>query len=152
MTWAQRSNANVAEKNIVYLTICAPDVPESASKIDLKPQSITFTGHSDTKKTDYHVALDFFAEIDVENSPTHHTARDFEFVLRKKEMQAEFWPRLTKEKQRLHFLKTNFDKWVDEDEQDGVPDEAPMGGMDPMANEGLGGIGTYSLPRAFQQG
>ena len=119
-------------------------MPRSNVKIDLKPQSLTFTGHSDTKKTTYHVELDFYAEIDSENSATHHTERDVEFVLRKKEMQAEFWPRLTKEKQRLHFLKTNFDKWVDEDEQDGVPEETPAAGMDPMASEGLGGIGMNS--------
>ena len=122
-------------------------MPRSAVKIDLQPQSLTFTGHSDTKKTTYHVALDFYAEIDAENSATHHTERDVEFVLRKKEMGTDFWPRLTKEKQRLHFLKTNFDKWVDEDEQDGVPDENPMAGMDPMAaQQGLGGIGQTPPP------
>ena len=116
-------------------------MPKSALKVDLKPQSLFLTGHSETKKTTYHVEIDFFAEIDLENSATHHTERDVEFVLRKKEKQAEFWPRLTKEKQKLHFLKTNFDKWVDEDEQDGAPDENPMAGMDPAASGGLGGIG-----------
>ena len=144
VTWAQRSNATDAAKNIVYLTVSAPDVPRSSLKIDLKPQSLTLTGHSDTKKTTYHVELDFFAPIDVEASATHHTERDVEFVLRKKDLQTEYWPRLTKEKQRLHFLKTNFDKWVDEDEQEGVPEENPMAGMDPMASEGLGGLGTAS--------
>ena len=33
-----------------------------------------------------------------------------EFVLRKKENKAEYWPRLLKESKKVHFLKTNFDK------------------------------------------
>ena len=129
----------MVEKNIVYLTISAPDVPKDAIKIDLQPDSLTFSGHSETKKTTYHVKLDFYAPVDVEKSVTHHTARDVEFVLRKKDKQAEYWPHLTKEKKKLHFLKTNFDKWVDEDEQDGVADENPMAGMGGM--EGMGGMG-----------
>ena len=31
-------------------------------------------------------------------------------VLRKKEVKLEFWPRLSKEKIRLHNVKTDFDK------------------------------------------
>ena len=85
-------------------------MPDKSFKVDLKPTSLTFTGHSDTKKTTYHVELEFFGEIDVENSKTHHTSRDVEFVLRKKELKEEYWPRLLKETKKVHFLKTNFDK------------------------------------------
>ena len=56
------------------------------------------------------MALDFYGEIDVENSKTNHSARDVEFVLRKKELKEEYWPRLLKESKKVHFLKTNFDK------------------------------------------
>lgn len=50
----------------------------------------------------------------------------------------------------MHFLKTDFDKWVDEDEQDGAADEdlggmdsgaAGMGGMDPNMMNMMGGMG-----------
>ncbi|KAL8988279.1 MAG: hypothetical protein Q9169_008582, partial [Polycauliona sp. 2 TL-2023] len=133
-TWAQRSSSSDPEKNYVYLTIAAPDVPKI--DVDLKPTGLTFTGHSDTKKTTYHVELEFYAEIDVENSKTHHTSRDVVFVLRKKELKEEYWPRLLKESKKMHFLKTDFDKWVDEDEQDGAPDDA-MAGM----GGGMGGMG-----------
>ena len=85
-------------------------MPNKSFKLDLKPTSLTFTGHSETKKTTYHVELEFYAEIDPENSKTHHTSRDVELVLRKKELKAEYWPRLLKESKKLHFLKTNFDK------------------------------------------
>ncbi|KAL8765455.1 MAG: hypothetical protein Q9209_007482 [Squamulea sp. 1 TL-2023] len=143
VTWAQRSSSSDPEKNYIYLTIAAPDVPKV--DVDLKPTSLTFTGHSDTKKTTYHVELEFYAEIDVDNSKTHHTSRDVSFVLRKKELKEEYWPRLLKDSKKMHFLKTDFDKWVDEDEQDGAPDDA-MAGMGGMGGgmpgmEGMGGMG-----------
>jgi len=108
--WAQRSSTSDPEKNYIFLTISAPDVPNKSFKVDLKPTSLTFTGHSDTKKTTYHVELEFYAEIDPENSKTNHTSRDVEFVLRKKDMKLEYWPRLLKESKKAHFLKTDFDK------------------------------------------
>lgn len=79
-------------------------------KLDLKPTGLTFSGHSDTKKTTYHLELEFYDEIDVEASKTNHTARDVEFILRKKEPKEEYWPRLLKESKKVHFLKTDFDK------------------------------------------
>ncbi len=79
-------------------------------KLDLKPTGLTFSGHSDTKKTTYHLELEFYAEIDVEQSKTFHTARDVELILRKNEAKDEYWPRLLKESKKVHFLKTNFDK------------------------------------------
>ncbi|KAL6719510.1 p23 chaperone protein wos2 [Lecanora helva] len=158
VTWAQRSSTTDAERNYVYLTIAAPDVPDKSFKVDLKPNSLTFNGHSETKKTTYHVELEFYAEIDPENSKTHHTSRDVEFVLRKKELKAEYWPRLLKESAKVHFLKTNFDKWVDEDEQDAAPEDdmAGMGGMgggmpgmpgmgDMGGKDGFGGIDFSKL-------
>lgn len=142
VTWAQRSSATDAEKNFIYLTIAAPDAPKI--DLDLKPTGLTFSGTSETKKTTYHVELEFFAEIDVENSKTHHTSRDVLLVLRKKELKEEYWPRLLKENKKVHFLKTDFDKWVDEDEQDGAPVDDAMGGMGGgmPGMEGMGGMGA----------
>ncbi|KAI4161966.1 MAG: hypothetical protein LQ342_004414 [Letrouitia transgressa] len=147
VTWAQRSSASNAEKNLIYLTIAAPDVPKI--DLDLKSTSLKFTGTSETKKTTYHVELEFWAEIDVENSKTHHTSRDVFFVLRKKESKEEYWPRLLKEDKKVHFLKTDFDKWVDEDEQEGGIDDdlsamgGGMPGMDP--DGGFGNIDFSKL-------
>ena len=85
----------------------------------------------------------------MDESKTHHTPRDVAFVLRKKETKEEYWPRLTKDKQKLHFLKTDFDKWVDEDEQDAVNEDDPMAGMGGMpgmgADGGFGGIDFSKL-------
>jgi len=52
--------------------------------------------------------------------------------LRKKKIEEEYWPRLLKEKAKVHWLKTDFDKWVDEDEQDPNEEEdwmAKSGGL-----------------------
>jgi hypothetical protein len=129
--WAQRSNKTDAAKNFIYLTISVPDVQPSKLKLELKPQSLKFAGHSDSLKRDYHLELEFYAEIDEKESKINHTAKNIEIVLRKKELKEEFWPRLLKDAKKVHFLKTDFDKWVDEDEQDEAPEDdlGSMGGM-----------------------
>jgi len=146
--WAQRSSATDASKNNILLTISVSDVPPKDAKLDLKPTSLTFTGTSTTKKLTYHVELEFFGEIDPENSKIHHSARDVELVLRKKELKEEYWPRLLKDSKKMHFLKTNFDKWVDEDEQNEAPeDEEYMNKMNPAmgGDGGFGGIDFSKL-------
>lgn len=118
------------------------DVPESDMKLDLQPTKLTFTGTSTSKKLTYHVELEFYAEIDPKESKIHHTGRDIALVLRKKELKEEYWPRLLKESKKMHFLKTDFDKWVDEDEQDAQPDDEDfMSKMNPMG--GAGGDGGF---------
>jgi len=145
--WAQRSSTTDPEKNYVYLTISVPDVPPKTLKLDLKPTGLTFTGTSDSKKTTYHLDLEFYGEIDVESSKTNHSPKDIELVLRKKELKEEYWPRLLKDKAKVHFLRTDFDKWVDEDEQNEAPEDDYMnnfgGGMG--EDGGFGGIDFSKL-------
>ncbi|BCR90014.1 Hsp90 cochaperone SBA1 [Aspergillus chevalieri] len=162
VTWAQRSSSTEAERNYLYVDIKASDVAKSAADLKITSKNVSFTGES-KKGVKYHVSLDLYAEIDPENSKVNHNDREVELVLRKKELKEEFWPRLLETKQRVHFLKTDFDKWVDEDEQDEVPDEdyannfgdfgggdggagglgnidfSKLGGLDPSALAGLGG-------------
>ncbi|KAF4624109.1 hypothetical protein G7Y89_g14066 [Cudoniella acicularis] len=137
--WAQRSSKTDAAKNFIYLTISVPDIKPENLKLDLQSTSLTFSGHSDSLKRDYEVKLEFYDEIDVADSKKNHTAKNVEMVLRKKELKDEFWPRLLKDAKKVHFLKTDFDKWVDEDEQDEAPeeDQGNMSGMSGMP--GMGG-------------
>lgn len=150
VTWAQRSSESDAEKNHVFLTISVPDVSKDKIKLDIQPTSLNFQGYSETKKATYAVKLEFYADIDPSASKINHTPRDVEMVLQKKELNAEFWPRLLKDKAKVHFLKTDFDKWVDEDEQDAVPEDddymSRMGGMGGMGGDGgFGGIDFSKL-------
>ncbi|QSZ36329.1 hypothetical protein DSL72_007455 [Monilinia vaccinii-corymbosi] len=141
--WAQRSSKTEAEKNFIYLTISVPDVKEP--KIELKSQTLTYSGYSESLKRAYAVTLEFYDEIDESASKYNHTQKSSQFVLRKKELREEFWPRLLKDSKKVHFLKTDFDKWVDEDEQDEAPEEdlSQMGGMGGMPGMGdmMGGAG-----------
>ncbi|KAF2272555.1 HSP20-like chaperone [Westerdykella ornata] len=149
--WAQRSSATEAEKNHIFLTIMAPDVPESELKLDLQPTKLTFHGPSTSKKVTYAVDLEFYAEIDPKESKINHTARDIEMVLRKKELKAEYWPRLLKDSKRQHFLKTNFDKWVDEDEQEEAAED-DFSAMNPLGDGGMGGIDFSKLTASQSTG
>jgi len=161
LIWAQRSSVSEPEKNIVYLTINLPDIVESTLVFDLTSEGFTLkakTGNAAKGIPEKEWAADvkFFAEIDVDLSQKSLTSRHLALVLRKKEHKLEFWPRLTKDKIKYLFIKTDFSKWVDEDEQDGeveVPDQdmsggAPggpggggPGGFDPSMFAGMGGGG-----------
>ena len=75
--------------------------------------------------------LEFYDSIETKDVKVNHTMKNVQLVLPKTELKQEFWPRLLKDSQKVHFLKTDFDKWVDEDEQDEAPEEdlGNMGGM-----------------------
>lgn len=121
--WAQRSSDSDPEKNYVYLTIVVPDVPKDSMKLDVKDQSLSFSGRSDTLKRNYHLDLELYAPIDKDKTKILHTGMKIEAKLQKKELAEEFWPRLTKDKAKVHYLKTDFDRWVDEDEQEEAAEE-----------------------------
>lgn len=159
VVWAQRSNKDVPEKNIIYLTIAVEDVAKPT--LDLTKEGFHFNGVSNGKE--YDLKLDFFADIDPENSRFSHTGRGTFAVIRKAKAQEEYWPRLTKEKKKYFFIKTDFDKWVDEDEQEDEAadngDDFDLGGGNPMANlagmggmagmpgmPGMGGMGGMGMP------
>ncbi|KAF7306486.1 CS domain-containing protein [Mycena indigotica] len=168
--WAQRSSESDETKNIVYLTVNLPDIVESSLQYNLEPTKISFKATSGNDKTgstkEYAFELDLFAEVVPEKSGKRLTTRSFALVLRKKEQQAEYWPRLTKEKVKNAYIKTDFSKWVDEDEQDGEVvkedddfDMNALGGGMPggmglpggdmgMPSGGMGGLGGLDFEKA----
>ncbi|KAF8887773.1 HSP20-like chaperone [Infundibulicybe gibba] len=150
--WAQRSSESDEAKNVLYMTVNLPDIQESTLQYDLQPTKLTLkTKTGDPSKgiqvKEFEFELEFFAEVVPELSTKKLTTRSFNLTLRKKEKKTEYWPRLTKEKVKNAFLKTDFSKWVDEDEQDGAEkdveeDMDPMGGMGGMGGmPGMGGMG-----------
>ncbi|KAF7310503.1 CS domain-containing protein [Mycena chlorophos] len=158
--WAQRSSESDEAKNIVYLTVNLPDIVESSLEYTLEPTKISFKATSGNEKTgstkEYAFDLELFGEVIPEKSGKRLTTRSFAVVLRKKDQQAEYWPRLTKAKVKNAYIKTDFSKWVDEDEQDGEPEKkddeddfdmssmgAGMPGMPPMGAGGFGGPGGF---------
>ncbi|KAI8824415.1 HSP20-like chaperone [Fimicolochytrium jonesii] len=122
--WAQRTDE-------LFVTINVSDVEHP--EVNLSATGLKFTGASHGKE--YSLDLEFFKEVDIEASKQNITARNLSFVIAKKATGEEYWPRLTKEKAKYHWLKTDFSKWKDEDE---VEEEVAAGG--PGGAGGFDGI------------
>ncbi|RCK57894.1 Protein wos2 [Candida viswanathii] len=127
-----------------YLTIELLDPIDL--KLDLQPEHLTLDAKSNDAQTTYHLKLDFFKEVDPDLSKinTENGSHIF-IVLRKKEKAEEYWPRLTKEKLKYHYIKTDFDKWVDEDEQDEAADDENEGSLEMLSSMGAGGAGGAGM-------
>ncbi|CAL9728426.1 co-chaperone protein Sba1p [Monosporozyma unispora] len=146
--WAQRSNETDPEKNYILLTISITDCEDPV--LDIQPTYLDLTAKSkghvgDEVIHEYKLHIDFYKEI-VPEKTLHKKANGQHYFLKvfKKDLEIEYWPRLTKEKIKYNNIKTDFDKWVDEDEQDEVPEENEMPGMDALgagAGAGAGGAG-----------
>lgn len=128
--WAQRSSATDEAKNIVYLT--AKIVDSKNLKVVLTETSLHLESDTEDGSDHYLLNIDFFKEVDPKLSHHSHNGNRVYFVLRKAEKQEEYWPRLTKEKAKHYYIKTDFDKWVDEDEQDEVEPEEEQQQQQPM--------------------
>ncbi|ODQ78767.1 hypothetical protein BABINDRAFT_9004 [Babjeviella inositovora NRRL Y-12698] len=130
--WAQRSHVTDPSRNLISLAVKVVDPDHLESH--LTNTSLTFSalrlkapdllGHASTPHTiKYKFHIDFFDNIDSERSHYEVTGSHVLYKLFKKTIGIEYWPRLTKEKVKLHFLKTDFDRWVDEDDQGDLDDE-----------------------------
>ncbi|CAE6440023.1 unnamed protein product, partial [Rhizoctonia solani] len=100
---------------------------------------------------DYSFELELFGEVVPDECLKRVTSRHFVAVLRKKDLKLEYWPRLTKEKIKLQWLRTDFEKWVDEDEQNPkvdleTDDMQGMGGLG-----GMGGMGGMDMEKLMSQ-
>ncbi|KAL6878277.1 hypothetical protein ACP4OV_012447 [Aristida adscensionis] len=106
--WAQRSDK-------VFLTIELPDAKDV--KLNLKPE-----GHFDfsAKGSDdvpYELELELFDAVNVEESKAAVAARTICYLIKKAENK--WWPRLLKKEGKPPvFLKVDWDKWQDEDDED----------------------------------
>jgi len=107
--WAQR-------KETVLLTVQLENCKNPT--VDIKEKCLHFKGKGGTKDLDYEVEMEFFKEINPEISKYHSTGREVLIVLGKKEESHGFWPRLLADSKKAHYLKTDFNKWEDEDDSD----------------------------------
>lgn len=134
VVWAQR-------RNIIYLTICLEDCKEPVIKIE--PNYIYFRGVGGTERKAHQFTVNLFKEIDPNKTVQNLTGRTFELILFKKEV-GPYWPRLTNEKVKCHWLKSDFNKWKDEtDSDDSGKDEGSKRDLEEMMMQmgGLGGSG-----------
>ena len=122
--WAQRTDT-------LYLTISLADVKDEV--IDVTETSLNFSGKSNGQT--YTIAFDFFKPIELEGSVWNVLPNSVQMKLNKKEKDEEFWTRLTSDKiKEKNTVTIDWDRYVDEDEQDGDFDDANLAG-----GQGMGG-------------
>ncbi|KOG98211.1 Hsp90 cochaperone SBA1 [Saccharomyces eubayanus] len=145
VSWAQRSSTTDPERNYVLMTVSiadcdAPDLTIKPTYIELKAQSKPHVG--DETVHHYQLHIDLYKEI-IPEKTMHKVANGQHYFLKlyKKDLEAEYWPRLTKEKMKYSYIKTDFDKWVDEDEQDEVEAEGNDAAQGMDLSQMMGGAG-----------
>lgn len=122
--WAQR-------KDVVFVTFEVFEVKEE--KIDIKDNVISFEGVRASDGAKFAVTLELYGAIDASNSKISVGHRDVSLVLAKAEGAGPHWPRLLKSTQKMHYIHTDFSKWIDEDEED-EEELSAMGNMGNFAN------------------
>ncbi|CAN0843688.1 Mogroside IE synthase [Linum grandiflorum] len=135
LKWAQRSDR-------IYITVELPDATNV--KLNLEPEG-RFTFSATQDGVAYDVDLELFDKVDIKESKYNIGVRSIVYVINKAENK--WWPRLIKQQGKAPvFLKVDWDKWVDED------DENESGGaamnFDDMDFSKLGmGGGDFSMPK-----
>eukprot|EP01017_Pseudomicrothorax_dubius_P022006 TRINITY_DN2368_c0_g1_i1.p1 TRINITY_DN2368_c0_g1~~TRINITY_DN2368_c0_g1_i1.p1 ORF type:complete len:171 (-),score=61.75 TRINITY_DN2368_c0_g1_i1:114-626(-) len=105
--WAQR-------KDKLFLTIEIRDIKDE--KVELKePNILIFSGTSDGQA--YATELHFFDDINPAESKWTKIGLHLAMIIAKKESKPH-WKRLTKEDTRHQNISVDWDKYVDEDEED----------------------------------
>mmetsp|Transcript_371 Transcript_371/g.455 ORF Transcript_371/g.455 Transcript_371/m.455 type:complete len:210 (-) Transcript_371:296-925(-) len=138
--WAQRSDS-------LYLTIALQDVKDET--INLTDSGMIFKGTSEGKE--YEVNIEFFTNVDAEGSTYKVLPRSVQMQImkatpddddEKDDDEETFWPRLLKDKTlEKNQVKIDWDRYVDEDEEDeGFDTSALEGGM------GMGGMPPGGMP------
>lgn len=99
------------------------EFPDDGKKLVFKGKTRSYESAGHTEKArEYALELELFDAVIPDQVKTRLTGKSLFFTVPKKELKTEYWPRLTKNKAKLQFVKTDFDRWVDEDEQDGAAD------------------------------
>lgn len=124
--WAQR-------KDIIFLTISLEDANDP--DIQLENNKMTFRSKGGHDQENYGFEFTFFNEIIPEESKKRLTKRQLAFVLKKKE-EGPFWPRLLSSSDKVTFLKTDFDKWKDEEDSEEEEEDVNQNFEDMMKKMG----------------
>uniref|UniRef100_A0A6T7E0F6 CS domain-containing protein n=1 Tax=Florenciella parvula TaxID=236787 RepID=A0A6T7E0F6_9STRA len=137
--WAQRADS-------LYVTIALPDVKDE--KIELTKDKLSFKGTAGGKE--YFAELEFLKPVNPEDEGTKWKClpRSIQMVIMKETEEEEFWVRLLKDKvQEKGQCSIDWDKYVDEDDEQEAFDQSNLegaqgfGGGGPPGMGGMGGMG-----------
>ncbi|XP_065840145.1 prostaglandin E synthase 3-like [Oscarella lobularis] len=136
IVWAQRVD-------VLLVTIRLTDIREHT--IDVTDTGIVFVGKGGTGGDVHSFQFDFFKEVNPHESKQKLTSRELFLKLKKKE-PGPYWKSLAKEG-RLHYVRTDFNKWKDEDDSDDGEEEPELDSlMQQMGNLGSGDPDMGDLP------
>merc|ERR1719272_796472 len=126
--WAQRDD-------LVYFTVQQVDCKDEKVDIDFDAGKINFSAG------EYALDVELFEALTAEGSKWNNNGREIQFLLMKKE--SKWWDRLTKlPSKNFRSIKTDFNKWKDEDEQDeDTTGPGQFGGDGQGMGGGMGGMG-----------
>ncbi|KAG4115882.1 hypothetical protein ERO13_D12G135000v2 [Gossypium hirsutum] len=129
--WAQRTDK-------VFITVLLPD--SKNAKVNLEPEGVfNFSATAGTDNNTYELKFDLFDKVNVEESKINIGVRSIFCILEKAEKV--WWKKLLRgDGKAPHYVKVDWDKWVDEDEDKGLGD-LDLGGMDFSNFGGMGGMG-----------
>ncbi|CAK8694899.1 co-chaperone protein daf-41-like [Clavelina lepadiformis] len=130
--WAQR-------KDVVFLTFKIESC--KTPQVSFEKDKVTFTGTDHSTVTHYANTIEMNDEIKPEGCIWAKKGLGIECTLQKKNIG--FWPRLTKDKAKIHWLRVDFNKWKDEDDSsddEGRQEEPDLSNLMAQMGGGAGGI------------
>ncbi|KAI9292684.1 HSP20-like chaperone [Neoconidiobolus thromboides FSU 785] len=136
LLWAQTDK-------VVYITI--PLADSTDNKVEFLPQAIKYEGKS--SDSSYAVDLGLFKEYDNENSRYDVTAQRIFLVLKKSEDDTSFWPRLHRSGKKPAFIKVDFARWRDEDDEEEEQPDLGLGNF----GQGLQDVSDDEFDDEFEQ-
>ncbi|RXI02585.1 hypothetical protein DVH24_002663 [Malus domestica] len=139
--WAQRVDK-------VFITVLLPDAKDA--KVKLEPEGVfSFSASAGAENHQYELKLDLFDKVNVEESKINVGVRSIFCIVEKAE--PAWWNKLLRgDGKTPHYVKVDWDKWVDEDDDtagSGLGD-MDLGGMDfskfgGMGGDDMGGMGDF---------
>ncbi|XP_060676308.1 uncharacterized protein OsI_027940 isoform X4 [Ziziphus jujuba] len=131
--WAQRVDK-------LFITVLLPDAKDA--KVNLEPDGVfTFSASAGAENHLYELKLDLYDKVNVEESKINIGVRSIFCILEKSEKA--WWKKLLRgDSKTPHYVKVDWDKWVDEDEDNGGGvGDLDLGGMDFSKFGDMGGMG-----------
>ena len=106
LKWAQRKDKLFITINVVH---------SKKPTIDIEGKKMKYQGTDGN--INYSFDIELYDEIDKENSKYTLDARNI-FLKLKKKKEGPYWPRLTSEKVKYHWIEVDWAYFVDEDEEE----------------------------------
>ncbi|XP_026763988.1 uncharacterized protein CG16817-like [Galleria mellonella] len=126
VSWAQRNSHILLTFNVECVK------PE----INIERKIVSFKGICAPDQKLHKVEIHLYAEVNPDKSTYDNKGRYIDLTLVKEKVDQPFWPSLTSDKKKHHWLKVDFNRWQDEDESSDEIDD-----MNDMFSSKLGDFG-----------